>query len=70
VYPTLSSRGLKNFSHRAPVEKDYDQGYPIVEISLDSPRNTQDHYDDGGLLVLPEDNHDLTAQLAKQLLLH
>jgi hypothetical protein len=59
--------GLMTFSHRVPVDEDYDQDYPIVDITLNVPWDPQAHYDDGGTLILPEINQTILAQLVQQL---
>jgi hypothetical protein len=65
--PLSQVGGLMTFSHRAPLAEDYDQGYPIVEITLDVPWNPREHYDDGGNLVLPAVDDALMAQLVQHL---
>jgi hypothetical protein len=65
--PLTQVGGLMTFSHRVPVDEDYDQNYPIVEITLDVPWDPQAHYDDGGTLILPEINQTILAQLVQQL---
>jgi hypothetical protein len=65
--PLCQMAGLMTFSHRAPVLEDYDQDYPIVHITIDSPWDPREHYDDNGNLQLPEPHPDVLAQLVQQV---
>jgi hypothetical protein len=62
--PLTQVVSLMTFSHRVPVDEDYDQDYPIAEITLDVPL---DPHDDGGTLILPEINQTILGHLIQQL---